>query len=405
MYPSNQYLKGMRPFLNKIALFSLLIAVSFASAQNEIHFSDAGYQAALQRSKKEHKPVFYLIYANWCAHCNKMKSEVFKDPDVADFMNANFVCAWQDIEKGEGNFFKKQYKIRAFPTFLFIDENGRLLYNFNGEFKSADFLTEVRNAMVPEKQLWYLEQQFYAEPTNAKKCLDFLVTMKKGSDRTALNPHAQKYLSSQSDEQLVSETNWKIIANGVSDIESHPFQYVLKHQKEFAAVSSPKRVQRKIDNIVTELLEPYTETLDTVQYLNKRAIAKSVNTQKADSIIFRNDIFIAEKVKNWKWYAKANTESAEKFVWTDALILKQIGQNYAQNINNAADLKFAVKLTQHSLELNDSYDTEVVLSKLYAKTNDHQQALLYAEKAKKRNGDLGFSTKEADDLLQQLGNK
>src|SRR6476620_8838675 len=170
-----------------------LIHGALLQAQNETHFDQSGYQSVLQRSKKEHKPVFYLVYADWCPHCTKMKAEVFKDSMVANFMNKNFVCASQDLEKGEGEFFKKKYGIRAFPTFLFLNESGALLYNFNGEYQSTAFLTEVKNVLDPEKQLPYLEKQFYADPSNGNKCLAFLTTLKKGAERTMLNPHAQKY--------------------------------------------------------------------------------------------------------------------------------------------------------------------------------------------------------------------
>jgi thioredoxin-related protein len=389
--------------------FSVLVFLFFyasvVQAQNETHFDQSGYQKVLQRSKKEHKPIFYLIYAEWCPHCTKMKAEVFKDSTVANFMNKNFICAWQDLEKGEGEFFKKKYGIRAFPTFLFLDETGALLYGFNGEYQSAAFLTEVKNVLVPEKQLPYLEKQFYADPSNGDKCLAFLTTLKKGTERTMLNPHAQKYFATQSDAQMVSEVNWRIIANGVSDIESRPFQYVLQHQKEFAGVSSPKRIQKKMANIVSELLEPYTITPDTINYFKKRPIAQSLHIQKTDSIIFRYDMLVAIRTDNWKSYKKITTESAGKFVWGDAKALQEIGQNYWVYVDDTESLKNAIRWVAHAQELNETYEGELLLSKLYKKINDPKTALAFAQKAKDRNGSLGFNTKEADELLLQLGTK
>ncbi len=386
-------------------LLFLLVLAPKVAAQHEVHFDDSKYQQILLRSKKEHKPIFYLIYASWCPHCTKMKNEVFKDSALANFMNKNFICAWQDLEKGEGEFLKKRYKINAFPTFLFLDENGTVLYNFNGEFQAANFITEVHNVLAPEKQLPNLEKAFYADPSNGDKCLAFLTAMKKGSDRTELNPHAQKYFSTKSDADMVSETNWRIIANGVSDIESRPFQYVLQHQKEYAAVSSPKRVQKKMVNIVTELLEPYSLTPDTIAYFKKRPIAQSIHLQKTDSLIFRFDLLVAERADNWKAYKKITTESTDKFVWDDAKALQQIGQNYWVYIKDMDALKNAIRWTQHALELNESYDNELLLAKLYQKINDSKSSLVFAQKAKSRNSSLGFSTKEADDLLLQLGFK
>ena len=102
---------NVRQNLRILWLFSLLLLASNLSAQNEIHFDESGYQSVLKRSKLERKPIFYFIYASWCSHCHKMEKEVFKDSLVASYMNENFICAWQDLEKGEGDFFKNKYKI------------------------------------------------------------------------------------------------------------------------------------------------------------------------------------------------------------------------------------------------------------------------------------------------------
>ena len=395
----------MKRLLTIFGLIFLFLATSEAIAQDEIHFDQSGYQSVLKRSQKEHKPIFYFIYANWCPHCTKMKDEVFKDSAVAAFMNKNFICAMQDLEKGEGAFFKNKFQVTVFPTFLFMDEYSTVLYRFNGEYQTANFLAEVQNVIIPEKQLPYLEKQFYADISNGDKCLAFLTTLKKGSERTELNSLAQKYFATKIDEQLISETNWKIIANGVSDIESRPFQYVLSHQIEFAAVSSPKRVQKKMINIVTEFLQPYLQLPDTVSYYKKRPIAKSIHLLKTDSLIFRYDLLITERAENWHEYKKITLESTEKYVWNDASVLQEISQNYWVYVKDKSALKTAITWMQHARELKESYEAELLLAKLYHKTSDFKSALTFAQKAKNRNAGFGFNTKEADGLLLQLGAK
>jgi thiol-disulfide isomerase/thioredoxin len=234
------------------------------TAQQKLDFDESGYQSILARAKKEQKPIFYMMYASWCSHCNKMKSEVFTDTLVINFMKKNFICASQDIEKGEGDFFRKKFGIRFYPTFLFLDEDGKELYHTSGEFTPTNLIAEAQNAMTKEKQFPYLEQQFLSDVSNSDKCLAYLMALNKGRDRNLLAPIAMKYLATQSENQLISANNWKIIANGVTDPQSREFQFVLQHQKEFEAVASQKRVQRKIENIVVELLTPALEYKDTV---------------------------------------------------------------------------------------------------------------------------------------------
>lgn len=389
----------------KLFIFVFSFIALNLSAQGKIDFDSSGYNSVMQRAKKEHKPVFYMMYATWCAHCNKMKQEVFTDTLVSNFINKHYISAWQDIEKGEGGMFKKRFGIKYFPTFIFFDENGNELYNISGEFKPAEFVAEAKNALIREKQLPYLEAQFNADLSNADKCLAYLTALNKGRDRQLLSPIAAKYLATQKDEQLVSANNWKIIANGVTDIKSREFQYVLSHIKEFEGVSSAKRVQRKIENTVNEFLTPAVELSDTLTYNKRRAIAQTINMRRVDSLLFGFDTQLAVKVNNWKLYKKVTAASVEKFAWNDAKMLLDIAGNYQKNISEPAALLEAIKWTQRAITLNETYDVEILLARLYLKNKDKNQARVWAEKAKAKNAAFGWKTQEADDLLNQLNQK
>lgn len=391
---------NLRLFILLFGLLSLNI-----SAQSKIDFDSSGYNSVMQRAKKEHKPVFYMLYATWCAHCNKMKQEVFTDTLVSNFINKHYISAWQDIEKGEGEMFKKKFGIKFFPTFIFFDENGKELYNISGEFKPAEFVAEAKNALIPEKQLPYLEAQFNADVSNADKCLAYLSALNKGRDRQLLSPIAAKYLATQKDEQLISANNWKIIANGVTDIQSREFQYVLGHIKEFEGVSSAKRVQRKIENTVNEFLSPAVELSDTLTYHKRRSIAQTINMRRVDSLLFGFDTQLAIKVNNWKNYRKATAANTEKFAWNDAKTLLDIAGNYQKNIVESTALLDAIKWTQRAISLNETYDAEILLARLYLKNKDKNQARNWAEKAKAKNAAFGWKTAEADEILTQIGTK
>lgn len=129
----------------------------------------------------------------------------------------------------------------------------------------------------------YLKQVFEDDPSNPEKCYAYLMALRRGAmDYTGV---ASKYFATIPDSALLTEINWKIIANGVTDINSSQFQFVLAHQKEFAAIASPGRVQRKISNIVSETLMPLVEAKDTAGYFLKRPSAAAIQNGKVDSLL------------------------------------------------------------------------------------------------------------------------
>jgi len=386
-------------------MFFLCISLQTLQSQNQFVPDDTPYKTALETAKKEGKPLFVMLYADWCPHCNLMKKEVFSNASVMDFLKKNYICVWKNIEKEEGIALKNKFNTKSLPTFLFLDSNETLLYALKGEMKTPEFMAEANNALNPKLQYPHLEAAFMADTSNATKYFELLNVLKKGRDRTELSIPTHIYLSTQSDAQLISETNWRIISNGVTDINSREFQFVLKHQKEFAAVASQNRIDRKIESIVNESLRPYVDNLDTINYFKQREIAKSMKVQKADSLVFKFDLTLAERTENWEFYKKVTLDETEKLAWNDASFLKEIGQTYFKHITDIESLKKSISWVKHSLELNDSYDGNLLTAKLYNKIKDKKSALKFAKNAKIISNEMNWNSKDVDALLAELNKK
>ena len=81
----------------------LLFTISFVYSQNEgINFSNINFEEALKKAESENKMIFIDAYASWCGPCKMMDKTIFKDIDVGDFYNENFINLKIDMEKGEG---------------------------------------------------------------------------------------------------------------------------------------------------------------------------------------------------------------------------------------------------------------------------------------------------------------
>ncbi|MEO8769490.1 MAG: thioredoxin fold domain-containing protein [Ferruginibacter sp.] len=381
-------------------LFLLFTMGTVVSAQQSIPFIKGSYKEALERSRIENKPIFFMCYASWCPHCNKMKKEVFTDSTVAAFYGQHFICAWQDMEEGEGKELHNKFKIRSYPTFIFLDTSGAVLYRTTGEFKAREFVIEGANALTPVKRLSYIKAQFDQDTSNADKCFDLLKYLKRADlDYTDV---VKKYFSTQHESDLLSEKNWKIIAIGTTDINSREFQFVLNHQTAFAAITSTERVERKIFFLVKDLLTPFVEEKDTSDYFIYRQPAAAIHLDKIDSLIFFCDIKLYENTKNWEAYKKETLRSVEKYIFNDYNLLKDISGIYLDHITDNAALTQAIKWTDRSLVLNEEYKTYLLDAKLHKKADDQQGAVQMAGKAKEMAVKYGWDHTETDSLLKEL---
>ena len=383
-----------------IVFLLFLIYTQITLSQSAISFSENGLKPALEKAKTENKPVLLWCYATWCPHCKTMKAGVFIDQAVADYFNRTFICTSQDMEKGEGIELNKELKIISYPTFVFYDPTGTIIYRVEGELKSNVFIQEGKNALTQKRQLPYLKLQFEKDVSNSSNCFEYLRALKKGGldVSTVIN----QYFATQSDKQLLSEVNWRIISNGVSDINSREMKFVISHQEEFSSITSPARVKRKLDYMVKELLNPLVETTDTANYLINRKLAAQIHSYSTDSLIFCYDLRIWALTKNWNAYRNTCQQSTKAFAWNNRTQLNEIAGNFLNNITDAKALSLAELWAQRSLALDEEYDTYLLCSKIYKKLNNTKNAIKMASKGRELSAKFGWEGVEAEKLLKEL---
>lgn len=111
-----------------------------SNAEEGIRFQSGNWNEALNQARKENKLIFLDIYASWCGPCKKLKAKTFPDESVGAFYNANFINFAIDAEKGEGINLASRYGVRAYPTLLFVDGNGKVIAKTMGYHNPDEFL-------------------------------------------------------------------------------------------------------------------------------------------------------------------------------------------------------------------------------------------------------------------------
>lgn len=130
-----------------VLLFIGLVSTTHGQSGEGIRFQHGSWNEIMKMAKDQGKPVFVDVYTTWCIPCRKMAAEVFVLPEVADRFNTNFVNYKFDAEKGEGIEIAKRYKVGAFPTYLFVNPDGTLVYRSVGYMPAEKFLAEATLAL------------------------------------------------------------------------------------------------------------------------------------------------------------------------------------------------------------------------------------------------------------------
>ena len=100
------------------------------------------YTEALERAKKEHKPVFLQFHRDKCSGCHKTYETVYPDPVVAKEVSEWFIPLQLDII--EDREIRRKYAAVWTPSFYVLDHNGQSFASFEGFLPLEDFRLQLR---------------------------------------------------------------------------------------------------------------------------------------------------------------------------------------------------------------------------------------------------------------------
>ena len=91
-----------------------------------IQFFNGTFKEALAKAKKENKMVMMDCFTTWCGPCKMLKSQVFTDKALGEYMSQRYICVGMDYENGEGPMIAQKYPVDGYPTLIFMDASGKV---------------------------------------------------------------------------------------------------------------------------------------------------------------------------------------------------------------------------------------------------------------------------------------
>jgi thioredoxin-related protein len=117
------------------------------------------FEEAMEKSKKDKRPIFIDVYTDWCGWCKVMDKNTFSDPKVAQLLNEKFYAVKFNGEQKEdvvfnGTTFKFVASGRngyhqlaaallnnqlSYPTVVFLDEEFKMIQPLPGYRQAPEF--------------------------------------------------------------------------------------------------------------------------------------------------------------------------------------------------------------------------------------------------------------------------
>tara|TARA_B110000908_G_C9941827_1_gene308629 strand:+ start:153 stop:599 length:447 start_codon:yes stop_codon:yes gene_type:complete len=113
-----------------------------------IKFQNQKFEEALAIAKEQDKIMFIDFWATWCGPCKRMDAEVLSDPALISFFNKNFINFKLDADSEDAILPKINYDVRSIPTYIWVDGDGNMVYEYKGTTTIQHFMILGENALI-----------------------------------------------------------------------------------------------------------------------------------------------------------------------------------------------------------------------------------------------------------------
>ena len=375
-----------------VALLVIFFCTFLLSAE-ELTFHKGSWDDIIALAKKSNKYIFLDAYTDWCGWCKVMDKETFTNKEVIEFMNANFIATKIEMETGEGMKLAMKYRVRGFPTQLFFNPEGKLVYKSLGYSKPDVFIDILKTAVDQTKCQVYKGISEKLDPSfpNFYKS----AFAKNGSPERKLPTDSvvNEYMSQQKD--LMNEVNWSVIYRFKTseDINS----YFLDKYNTYKDLYGEMEVSEKLYSIIDERVDVAIKEDNEENAMKAFKLAEKYDPENSDSRVAYMLINFYEKTKKWDKY----TDIVDKWISDKKFSNERINDicwNLYEVTDNPDIIKKAISWMSDFVDKEPNWMWMDTYASLLYKDKNYQQAKKYAELAI----DLGKKQKENVESTEKL---
>lgn len=356
-----------------------------------IDFEELSLSEALEKAKSEGKEVFIDGYATWCGPCKRMDVTTFKDSLVGAAYNESFVSIKLDMEKDDGKEVAKRYRVKAFPTYIYLNTEGEVLHKGAGYFDTPKFLSLATTSADSVNRLGALQQQFETGNRDTSM-LDVLLDQQF----RLLDPHYMTVALARAkvDSNWDTDNMRSFIFKYANSAASPLFEYMVEQKDAFYDQFGQGATFGKIEKLVRDRSFEIEET--TIEEMTR--IFALVYPKQAKELASKYRLSYYRQKGDRRNYAASAVDHYKQFPSRDPEELNEVGSTFSRVIEDQIMLRKILPLVEKSVKIEDAFYNNDTLAALHFKLGNIEAA----QKAAIKAIDLAKSAGEDSSYTQEL---
>ncbi len=384
--------------MKKFILSFLVAAPVFLFAQDKgIQFVHGmSWEQVKAKAKAENKYIFMDCFTTWCGPCKYMSANIFPQEKVGDVINKNFisVAVQLDTTDNDNDFVKswyqaghdiaKDYKIMAYPTYLYFSPDGKIVHRAVGSSPAEEFITKAENALNPEKQYYTLVAKYEQGQKDSGFLRALSLAALDAYDMETANKVSKDYLATQSN--YFTPGNLDFIKKFTQSSKDKGFEIMLNNEDKVDAVLGKGVANGILQDIILneEVIRKLPRNKE--EKPDWTAIANDLKTKypkQSDEVLAKGKvIYFQYFAKDWKSFEPAIVDYMKKY---GATVSPEELNSYAwtvfENCDDMTCVTEALEWSKRSFAENQNPLFMDTYANILYKLGKKDEAITWEEKA------------------------
>lgn len=291
-----------------ISLSSVIPVLEDGAQRNQgIYWTEGlSWPEIKEKAKRENKYIFLDCFTTWCGPCKMMDKNVYTDDSVGAYFNEHFISVKVQMDKTAQdnemvkNWYEdaaaiaRQYRIEAFPCFIFLSPAGKIVQMATGYKEAGQFINLAQMAIQPGKKYDNPYAEYdrmvidYNKGVVRYDRMLYMIQAAQKFDKELAKELIKKYsdhVASLNARQRYTKDNIEFWSMGVVKGNSKIFDFFYKDGKRIDDVMKEKGYAAAVvdKSIFNEIILPFFATQNKNPAIPMTGMYMSGSQLKADS--------------------------------------------------------------------------------------------------------------------------
>jgi len=362
-------------------------------------FFHGKWEDVMKLAQEQNKLIFVDSYTTWCGPCKRMSAQVFPQPEIGAFYNANFINVKMNMEDEQGRKFGRKYPVSAYPTFFWIDPDGNVVYTTKGARKVEDFLALGEMAAKKYDGSAKYKTLYDAGDRDFETIYNYIITLNK-SNKSSLKV-ANTYFKTQDD--LTTKENLKMLIVATTRVDSKIFGYLEQNKKALEKQEGKEAVEETIRKAA------YNTALKAIEYESPSLIDEGIVAMKkhlpseAGEYVVSSRMQYALHMEDVDGYFSNAKTFVKKYAGDDEEELTRVALDILEHFSDHDDCNsLGQKAAKKAMQIQSNEHNIIAFATLVYLGGDKEGALKVLDEAMENAEIEGPSAKKLSLVRKQL---